>query len=334
MKHGWLLENGLGVGYIQIKNRIMRKINVFIGGSSEAIKHATMLKNAIEETDEVQCVIWNKTFEINRSFLTALKESSYSCDFGVFMASKDDIALVRDSVKELPRDNVIFEYGLFLGVLGNNRTFLVQEKGADLPSDLSGYTTPRYESTFSQEEWGSLGTQLVGSMVEQIKKSEIQAFPSTSLAIGYFTSFLKPVVDHIHNLGEEWPVLNGNTSNAKIKKIQVVLPTALSSDIGAKASKYYDQNGYEADSIGKNKRPFPIRYFFDASSLVVIDMPTTINAIRPSVNLLIPDSALGENKTKMLIERREIENFKKTLEYLISQDDFANKFVEVVFQKG
>jgi len=43
-----------------------------------------------------------------------------------------------------PRDNVVFEAGLFGGVLGMRRTFILHARGAKLPTDLLGLTAIRY----------------------------------------------------------------------------------------------------------------------------------------------------------------------------------------------
>ena len=43
-----------------------------------------------------------------------------------------------------PRDNVVFEAGLFGGALGMRRTFILHAKGAKLPTDLLGMTAVRY----------------------------------------------------------------------------------------------------------------------------------------------------------------------------------------------
>ena len=52
-----------------------------------------------------------------------------------------------------PRDNIVFELGLFMGALGRSRTFLVQPRGAGLkvPSDLMGITPLTYEAGLSDE---------------------------------------------------------------------------------------------------------------------------------------------------------------------------------------
>ena len=41
-----------------------------------------------------------------------------------------------------PRDNVVFELGMFIGALGHARTFLVQPLDAEvkIPTDLMGFT--------------------------------------------------------------------------------------------------------------------------------------------------------------------------------------------------
>src|SRR5262249_28916405 len=43
-----------------------------------------------------------------------------------------------------PRDNVVFEAGLFGGTLGMRRIFILHAHGSKLPSDLLGFTAVRY----------------------------------------------------------------------------------------------------------------------------------------------------------------------------------------------
>ncbi|HKP30061.1 MAG TPA: TIR domain-containing protein, partial [Gemmatimonadales bacterium] len=50
-----------------------------------------------------------------------------------------------------PRDNVVFEAGLFGGVLGMRRTFILHANGAKLPTDLLGLTCVRYGDTTAAE---------------------------------------------------------------------------------------------------------------------------------------------------------------------------------------
>src|SRR5690606_34329084 len=50
-----------------------------------------------------------------------------------------------------PRDNVVFEAGLFGGALRMRRTFILHANGAKLPTDLLGLTCVRYDSATAAE---------------------------------------------------------------------------------------------------------------------------------------------------------------------------------------
>lgn len=305
-----------------------RKINIFIGGTSEGLKYADSVKGEFEKLKKAQCTIWNTdTFQFNESFLSSLTKASIIYDFGVFIASSDDLALIRDNLEEVTRDNVIFEYGLFLGAMGNNRTFLIQENGCKLPTDLLGYTTPRFKRDFTSSDWASIIEDIYKNMEAQFNKSEIQVLPSTSLAIGYFNSFVSKVTRFVFE--NDGCVLNKSKAHHKDVVFKIVIPSELSSDVGAKAQIYYKKENLEVEEIGNLKRPFPIRFFKNESEnvLSIIDMPTTLNAIRPAVDLVIQDTGLGINIDKLKLERKELENFKKTIDYLISQDDYSKDIV-------
>lgn len=74
-------------------------------------------------------------------------------DFAILVFSPDDITNSRDKSTRSPRDNVIFELGLFMGRLGSQRTFVLYDRTADLKilSDLSGVTLAPYDG-----KWASI----------------------------------------------------------------------------------------------------------------------------------------------------------------------------------
>ena len=61
-------------------------------------------------------------------------------DYAVVLYTKDDHAVVRKKQCFTARDNVLFEHGIFTGVLSRYRTFALIQKGVRVPSDLSGIT--------------------------------------------------------------------------------------------------------------------------------------------------------------------------------------------------
>ena len=76
-------------------------------------------------------------------------------DFAIFVFSPDDISIMRDNMDQVVRDNVLFELGLFIGRLGQERCFfLVPDSGSmRLPTDLFGVNPTRYESGRSDSNW-------------------------------------------------------------------------------------------------------------------------------------------------------------------------------------
>lgn len=69
-------------------------------------------------------------------------------DFAAFIFGPDDKLFSREEVYDAPRDNVVFELGMFIGRLDRNRSFIIKDQHADIkiPSDLLGVTPITYVS--------------------------------------------------------------------------------------------------------------------------------------------------------------------------------------------
>lgn len=78
--------------------------------------------------------------------LESLESAVDESDFAIAVAHSDDLTLFRGEDWPAPRDNVVFELGLFMGRLGRKRAILMEprEDKVKLPSDLSGITTIPY----------------------------------------------------------------------------------------------------------------------------------------------------------------------------------------------
>jgi len=67
-------------------------------------------------------------------------ESHANVGFAVILLTGDDVGKVKNAANDSPRarQNVILEWGFFIGKLGRNRVCALYEKGVELPSDLHG----------------------------------------------------------------------------------------------------------------------------------------------------------------------------------------------------
>ena len=124
----------------------MQKPSLFIGSSTEGLDVARAVRSLL--SDVAEATLWNEGFfRPGGTFIDTLVNALPRFDFAALVLTPDDLIQSRDVASMGPRDNVLFELGLFMGRLGRARTFLVHQadEGLKLPSDLSGVTAATYE---------------------------------------------------------------------------------------------------------------------------------------------------------------------------------------------
>jgi CRP/FNR family transcriptional regulator, cyclic AMP receptor protein len=121
-------------------------IRVFIISSTEALPIARIVQNAFQHDSFLTKVWTDGVFRIANYTLQDLEAEIDISDFGIAIAHSDDLTESRGRNWPSPRDNVIFELGLFMGRLGRARAVLMEprEERVKLPGDLSGVTTIPY----------------------------------------------------------------------------------------------------------------------------------------------------------------------------------------------
>ena len=134
----------------------MDKPRIFLGSSGKQAKLLQALTRGLEEVAHVEP--WTTSFNPGTSTLERLVELTREVDFAAFVFARDDWTTNAPAASDAaasgqasPRDNVVFEAGLFGGVLGMRRTFILHASGAKLPSDLLGLTCVRYAETTAAE---------------------------------------------------------------------------------------------------------------------------------------------------------------------------------------
>jgi len=135
----------------------MKKPRIFLGSSGKQEKLLRALTRGLDDVAHVEP--WTTSFNPGTSTLERLVELTHEVDFAAFVFAQDDwtsssvdAAGSTGSGQASPRDNVVFEAGLFGGALGMRRTFILHANGSKLPSDLLGLTCIRYgEATTASE---------------------------------------------------------------------------------------------------------------------------------------------------------------------------------------
>jgi CAP12/Pycsar effector protein, TIR domain len=161
-----------------------RAARIFIGSSSEALEAAQAVRSLLASAD-MHVTLWNEGFfRQGHGFLESLTVSLDSFDFAVLLATPDDLLTTRGESLMSPRDNILFELGLFMGKLGRDRTLLIHPRNTQLklPSDLLGVVTVSCD-------WPSAGSER-----------------GKSYSLGQYMSALGPACDQIRDVVREWRI--------------------------------------------------------------------------------------------------------------------------------
>jgi hypothetical protein len=123
----------------------------FVGSSTEGLIVARQLKLILQ--DDLEITVWDEgtVFGLSETTIEALEDAVLQYDYGIFVITSDDKLESRGEVRQVARDNVLFELGLFMGRLTRKRIIVVQQKGVSMPTDLSGFVTARYTSDSADE---------------------------------------------------------------------------------------------------------------------------------------------------------------------------------------
>jgi predicted nucleotide-binding protein len=126
----------------------MNRPRIFLGSSGQQEKLLQALTRGLQDIADVEP--WTTVFNPGVSTLDRLVELTREVDFAAFIFAQDDWT-TREAATDVasgqasPRDNVVFEAGLFGGAIGIRRTFILHANGAKLPTDLLGLTSIRYD---------------------------------------------------------------------------------------------------------------------------------------------------------------------------------------------
>src|SRR5882672_8687718 len=126
--------------------RPLTKPRVFIGSSSEGLDVADALEVHLSASCEVR--LWKNAFAPSDTFIESLEEALKEAEFAVLVVTADDLRSKRGDTAKVPRDNVVFELGLFMGHLGRERVFIatMSEHAPELPTDLGNLNVVTFDA--------------------------------------------------------------------------------------------------------------------------------------------------------------------------------------------
>src|SRR5690242_19848650 len=177
-----------------------RKPIVFVGSASKSKRAAEAVANNLRSVAFVR--VWDKAFALSRTTIEDLVKTAPTYDFAIFILGGEDVRK-KDGVTALvPRDNVIFETGLFMGVLGRERVFVIRRNDVrvELPSDWLGLTVADYSlpPTNTILDWESelnFATTRIRDVIEDRKFRS-----SSQVAVSSTEGYLKDAAEYFDKL--------------------------------------------------------------------------------------------------------------------------------------
>lgn len=302
----------------------MIKKRLFIGSSSEELGLAKSVKAMLDKDFDV--TIWNEkvwdtaVFKLNQNFLSDLLKAALQYDFGILLGTNDDKVEYRGNIVMQPRDNILFELGLFTGRLGTSKCAFLVDKKIKILSDFGGLTLAQFE--MDDESSLKAAVNEIRDLFLSSSDDELNFFPSATLASVYLENLIAPICSYIiQNDG-----FSVNNKHYKKCTITVIIPERINEDVNLQFERLKSLKKTESVSFKYAGRPRSI--IIDTQvrddTLEFIEFPTIITGINHAISNLLPNefNRLSEDYNSIL--ERELRRFIATLKRLLIKHGFSD----------
>jgi predicted nucleotide-binding protein with TIR-like domain len=149
------------------------KPSLFVGSSSESRFVAEAVQRNLSA--DVDVTLWTQVgFDLSKSTLSTLLREVRRYDYAAFVFAPDDVVRLRKQSLLATRDNVMFELGMFMSVLGPERCFFLvprTEKPFRIPTDLTGLTAAEYEAGSDEGDLDARLRVACSAIAESIRRA-------------------------------------------------------------------------------------------------------------------------------------------------------------------
>ncbi len=128
-------------------------MNVFVGSSKESLEVAKRISGILVSANHTP-LLWSEPglFIAGKTIIENLENVLKMVDAAIFVFGKDDKQWYHGEVSSVVRDNIIFEYGLFIGQLSRNRVCFCCSGELKIATDLQGVYYIDFGNKFTAEE--------------------------------------------------------------------------------------------------------------------------------------------------------------------------------------
>lgn len=134
----WLHTEEFRVPFNYWKALLDERRDVFLGYCSSSAGPAAEIKRYLQSLG-ARVLDWQTDFIPGRTIIDQIEQAATRSIGGIFLFTRDDdLAEQGRADHSVPRDNVVFEAGYFIGLKGKRNVLIVREAGSKMPADLGG----------------------------------------------------------------------------------------------------------------------------------------------------------------------------------------------------
>ena len=134
----WLHTDYFRVPFNYWKEFLDQRRDLFLGYSSKSETTAAAIKQYLLSLG-ARVLDWQTDFIPGRTILDQIEQAAARSIGGIFLFTKDDDLADHGQIDQaVPRDNVVFEAGYFIGLKGKRNVLIIRESGSKMPADLGG----------------------------------------------------------------------------------------------------------------------------------------------------------------------------------------------------
>ena len=120
---------------------------LFVSSLPEGVSIARNIQNTLAHDDIIVTISSDNIFEAPSHAVNSFLDEAGQSDFCALVLSNDSKVINRGSVQSMICDSIVFEIGLFMGTVGQNRIFLIMPRQLDIniPIELLGLKVFEYQ---------------------------------------------------------------------------------------------------------------------------------------------------------------------------------------------
>lgn len=316
----------------------MQSVDIVIFSSGAQKRFAQKIGSSLDQfgfTSTIWCDLFTrKDKSANFALLPTLLKKIPTFDFAIILGGADDVVSIHraEGATEYKsmRDNVIFETGLAIMALGQNKTILIAEDGVRLFDDLVGIDGIYDMGYLSANSLGikcinynyDIVKDIIPEIVEYISQqmdifSPVVIGASCSTAIGYYDMFIKRCMIYCEEYADLYKEI----------EINILIPNYITHDLHDKISQYYKESGLSKMELNiENERTLSFFGKVSNHKLSIYDIPTTIGtSYETAAKILSIDAAdIEDDENRIRFLRKESTTFYHTIKRLIDENNLLN----------